>query len=109
MDVRRMLAGTGHGKTENTAGIGILVRQPGFDQPVEDTVECNPVKHQCSQRKLDLVMRKWRRRATQQLQNPDTRRSCPRTAAPDLIGNRIAGRNFVIYHNLLTGKNYGAD
>ena len=57
MDVRRMLAGTGHGKTENTTGIGILVRQPGFDQPVEDTVESNPVKHQCSQRKLDLVMR----------------------------------------------------
>ena len=109
MDVRRMLAGTGHGKTENTTGIGILVRQPGIDQPVEDTVKRNPVKRQAPQSKLDLVMRKRRRRATQQLQDPDACRSCPRTAAPDLISNRITGSSFVMYHNSLTGNNYGTD
>ena len=44
MNVRRMLTGGGRRVAENPAGVGILVRQPAVDEPVENTIEGNPVE-----------------------------------------------------------------
>lgn len=62
--VRAVRAGWRRRKTENAPDIGISMRQPALDQPVEHAVERYAVGHRFPERPLDLVMGQRRRRGS---------------------------------------------
>jgi hypothetical protein len=72
--MRRMLADGGSRKAEHPLCIGIAVRQPTLDQPVEHPIQRDAIESQIAERLLDVVMSQRRRRSMQQPQDTDPRR-----------------------------------
>lgn len=62
MDVLRVLAFRRGGKAEHAVGVGVLVRQATFNQPVEDAVKRYAIQCQLSKCLLDLVVTQRSRR-----------------------------------------------
>ena len=62
MDVLRVLAFRRGGKAEHAVGVGVLVRQAAFDQPVKDAIKRHAIQCRLSKRLLDLVVTQRSRR-----------------------------------------------
>ena len=92
MDMRRMLAGDRSRETEDAMDIGIPVRQPALDQPVEDTIKRDAVDCRGAKRQFDLVVRQRRRRGVQQLHNSNSRWRRARTGTANTTGDSIGTR-----------------
>jgi hypothetical protein len=60
--------------------IGIAVRQPALDQPVEHPIQGDAIESQIAERLLDVVMSQRRRRSMQQPQDTDPRRRSARAS-----------------------------
>ena len=86
----RMLTDGCSRKAEHPLCIGIAVRQPALDQPVENTIERNAVDGRGAKCEFDLVVRQRRRRGVQQLHDTNSRwrRACPGTA--NISGDSVA-------------------
>ena len=89
MDVLGVLAFRRDGKTEYAIGVGVLVCEAAFDQPVEHAIKRHAIKRRFSECLLDLVVTQRPRRRTQQLQDADARRRRACAATPYLRSNGI--------------------
>ena len=87
MDMRFMLARCGCRKAKDPVNIRILVRQPAFNQPIENAVKRHPIQRWSPQIQLDFIVRKRSRCITQQLQNTDARRRRSSPCSADKLGD----------------------
>lgn len=87
MDVLGMFAFCRNGKAEHTLGVGTLVRQTVFNQPVEYAIKRDTIERRFAQGLFDLVVAQGPRRCAQQLQHTDARRRRACAATTDLLGD----------------------
>jgi hypothetical protein len=84
-----MLAGDRGRETEDAMDIGIPVRQPALDQPVENTIERNAVDGRGAKCEFDLVVRQRRRRGIQQFHDTNSRWRRARTGTANVSGDSV--------------------
>lgn len=84
-----MFAGGSRRKAKNPARVGIFVRQPAIDKPVENAIEGHPVERRGAERQFDLVVRQRRWRSAQQEQNANTRGRRARAGASNMLGDKV--------------------
>lgn len=89
-----MLTGSSGRETEDAMDIGIPVRQPALDQPVENTIERDAVDGSGPQRQFDLVVRHCDRCGVQQLQDTNSCRRGSRAGTANMPGYSVRTGKF---------------
>lgn len=89
-----MLAWDRGREAEDAMDIGIPVRQPALDQPVENTIERDAVDRRGAKRQFNLVVRQRRRRGVQQLHDTNSRWRRARTRTPNMTGYSVRAGKF---------------